>query len=360
MSQFSFPEPNHFTSPLFEKLQRHPKRIVFVDGEDRRVVRVAGRMIELSLGIPILLGNRARIMALVKEEGVRNEFLRVIDPAKSSDLDLFAGRLERIERFRGQTIFDAKETVSKAVNFGAMMIQYGQADGLVGGNITTATGIFRSLLHFISPMPGIAKVFGVTVLVAEHLKHFGREGVLFFADSGLVPRPSVDELASIAVNTGHLAGHYLGRRPRVAMLSHSTLGSAATKPALKVQAATEKARAMSSAIDLEIDGELQADVALDARAAEVKIPQQERKEPADVLVFPNLDAAHISMKLLQHTAGAVNYGQIVMGLSRPAAQVPRTASEETILGTAAAIGVEAIKGHELYPYGEVSSVNSIF
>ncbi len=360
MSQFSFPEPNHFTSPLFEKLRRHPKRIVFVDGEDVRVVRVAGRMIELGLGVPVLLGDREKIMALVESEGVRSDYLRVIEPGKSSDLDLFAGRLERIERFRGLKVMDARETVSKPVNFGAMMVQYGQADGLVGGNLTSAVGIYRSLLHFIKPLPNLSQVFGVTVLVAEHLKHFGRDGVLFFADSGLVPRPDVDDLASIAVNTGYLARHYLGRRPRVAMLSHSTLGSSGTKPALKMQAATAQARESVSALDLEIDGELQADVALDARAAEVKNPQQEKKEPADVLVFPNLDAAHISMKLLQHTAGAVNYGQLVLGLSRPAAQVPRTATEETILGTAVAIGVEAIKNHELYPNGEVTAKNPVF
>ncbi len=105
------------------------------------------------------------------------------------------------------------------------------------------------------------------------------------------------------------------------------------------------------ALDFDIDGELQADVTLDTSAAEIKLPEQERKDPADVLIFPSLDAAHISLKLLQHLGGAQNYGQLICGLKRPAGQVPRTASEETILGTAAALGVEAIKFHELYPRG---------
>jgi len=116
----------------------------------------------------------------------------------------------------------------------------------------------------------------------------------------------------------------------------------------KVQAAAALAREKASPLDYEIDGEIQADVALDASAAEMKLPDQERKDPADVLVFPSLDAAHISTKLLVHVGGAQPYGQLIMGLTRPAAQVPVTASEEMILGTAAAVGVEAIKFRELH------------
>jgi phosphotransacetylase len=113
--------------------------------------------------------------------------------------------------------------------------------------------------------------------------------------------------------------------------------------------AMAKSTALQQFLDLDIDGELQADVALIPSAAELKLPGASVRPPADVLVFPNLDAAHISLKLLQHVAGARNYGQLILGLARPAAQVPRTASVETIFGTAAAIAVEAIKYHELYP-----------
>ena len=110
---------------------------------------------------------------------------------------------------------------------------------------------------------------------------------------------------------------------------------------------------LNNYLDIQIDGEIQADVALDPAAAEIKLPAAEIRSSADVLVFPNLDAAHIAMKLMQHVAGAQAYGQFVMGLSRPAAQVPRTATAETIFGTAVAIAVEAIKFHQLYPDGEV-------
>jgi phosphotransacetylase len=110
---------------------------------------------------------------------------------------------------------------------------------------------------------------------------------------------------------------------------------------------------MRQFLDISIEGELQADVALDPSAAEIKLPAAEARPTADVLVFPNLDAAHISLKLLHHVAGAEIYGQLILGLSRPAAQVSRTATADVIFGTAAAIAVEAIKFHQLYPDGEI-------
>ena len=170
----------------------------------------------------------------------------------------------------------------------------------------------------------------------------------------MIPNPTVRELATIALETGKLAHHFLGRTAKVALLSHSTKGSAGTPDAKRVEAAATLAReeALKQYLDIEIEGEIQADVALDPSAAETKLPGAESRTSADVLVFPNLDAAHISLKLLQHVAGAQNYGQLILGLARPAAQVPRTASAETIFGTAAAVAVEAIKYHQLYPDGD--------
>ncbi|MGJ8696474.1 MAG: phosphate acyltransferase [Verrucomicrobiaceae bacterium] len=347
----AFSKPNSFTQPLFDQLKRHPKRIVFSDAEDERILRVAERMVELELGIPILLGNKEKICGMAEELGVKMDFVRVIQPELASDFPLFCDRLENIERYRGIKGVNAKEIMKKPDYFAAMMVQYGQADACLSGNQSTPAGVFRPLLHLIAPDPKVKRVFAVTILVSETLQHFGNGGTLFLSDCGLVAEPTVEELASIAEVTGQLARHHLGRRVRVAMLSHSTHGTSVTAPALKVKAATELARQHVPALEIEVDGEIQADVALDASAAEVKLPQQERKAPADVLIFPSLDAAHISLKLLQHVGGAQNYGQLICGLMRPAAQVPRTASVETILGTAAALGVEAIKFHDLYPKG---------
>jgi len=224
----------------------------------------------------------------------------------------------------------------------------------VGGNQALPAAYFRALIHTIKPLSHVPKLFGVMVLTGAHLHHMGGDGLLFLADTGLIPDPDVTQLASIAVETGKLASHMLGRPARVAMLSHSTKGSATTLSARKMAAAAALARDVIAReyLDIQIDGEVQADVALDPAAAEIKLSAPGLTQSADVLVFPNLDSSHICMKMLQHVAGASGYGQLIVGLARPAAQIPRTATVNTIFGTAAAVAVEAIKYHQLYPQGE--------
>lgn len=349
MSTFS--EPNSFTQPLYEQLKRHPKRIVFPEGADVRILRVAERFVSMGLGVPVLLGNREKIAGIAKAEGISMEFVRVIDPVKSSDFELFCQRLDRIERYRGLTGIDVEEVIAKPHYFAAMMVQYGQADACLGGNLTDPLGVYRPLLHLIKPDPKVPKVFAVTVMTSNTLSNFGREGVLFLADTGLIPEPGVDDLAKIAAETGQLAHHHLGRRVRVALLSHTNEGRSRTESSQRVQAATASAKNLVSFEDVEIDGGLQLDVALDPEVAGIKVPHMAMKERADVLVFPSLDSAHISLQLLRHVGGANAYGRIIRGLTRPAGQVPRTATEEMILGTAAALGVEAIQYRLLYPKG---------
>lgn len=346
-------KPDVFTEPLLEILKRHPKRIVFSEGEDKRVIQVAEEMVRLEIGVPILLGNREKITALAQEMGAKMTFVKIIDPTKADDLDLFTERLIRIEQLKGVKLANPRETVSRSHFFAAMMIQYGQADAMVGGNQLLPASIHRALVQLVKPMSGVEHPFTAAIMVSETMPHFGPGGVLYLADCGISDIPSVSELTSIAVETGRLANHYAGRRVRVAMLSHSTLNSGASDSAARVRAATEAARAIVShnRYDIEVDGELQADVALDPFAAEVKLPQMEKRPAADVLVFPNLDAAHISMKLLRHLAGASKYGQFVLGLMRPAAQVPRTVTARGLFGTTVAVGVEAIKYHEMFPDG---------
>lgn len=348
-------EADAFTEPLVEKLRAHPKRIVFSDGCDPRVLVVAERMVREEVGVPILLGERERIIELAGELGTDLTFVKVLEPAKSTDLDLFCDRLNRIQRYKGAELANACEVVAQPHHFASMMIQYGQADGMVGGNRSIPAAVFRALLHLVKPDPTVPKAFSVAVVVGKHLDCFGPDGILYFADAGMIPEPDVEELSAIAARTGLLAHHHLGRRPRVAMLSHSTLGSATTASARKVATATELARQKiaASGVEVTVDGELQLDVALDARAAEIKVPGMEQRTPADVLVFPNLDAAHIAMKLLRHVAKARVYGQLIQGLSRPAAQVPRTVDATGLFGTALAVGIEAVKYHELYPDGEM-------
>ena len=342
---------NPVTSQLLEQLRRHPKRVVFTDGEDLRVLQVAARLVAEQAVAPILLGDRDRIRALAAANGVSLRFIHLIDPPKSGDFKLFCQRVENIARYRTLQTADPAEIVARPLYFGALMVQYGQADAIVSGNHSSPAAFYRALIQTIKPLPHVTKIFATTLIQGAHLSNLGGNGLLFLADCGLIPCPTVEELASIALETGKLARHFLGRPPRVALLSHSTKGSASTPDAKRMAAAAALARSQAAAefLDIEIEGELQADVALDPAAAEIKLPGADARSSADVLVFPNLDAADISLKLLEHCAGAQTYGQIILGLARPAALVSATASVETLFGTAAAVAVEAIKYHLLYP-----------
>ena len=343
-------EATTFTSKLYAALRKSPKRIVFADGEDIRVINVAARMVAMQISVPILIGNREKIYAMAREASISMVFISVIEPAKSSDLKLFCDRIKKVSRFQNRVLNDPEELMSRPHNYAAMMVQYGHADGMIAGNASLPSSVFRATMTMMKPLPHVPKIFGAMILVAPHLPNFGHEGILFLADCGVIPEPTVEELAAIAVETGKLAYYFLDRKPRVAMLSHSTNGSAPTHSAKKMAAAKELARmkARDAGLELTIDGEVQADVAIDPSAAELKQPNTAPKNAADVLVFPNLDAGNISLKLLQHVGGAQNYGQLIMGLARPAAQVPRTVTEETLLGTAAIVGNEAIKFNQLF------------
>jgi phosphate acetyltransferase len=180
---------------------------------------------------------------------------------------------------------------------------------------------------------------------------FGYDGVLVMADCGVIPEPSVDQLSDIAVSTAQFAQKLLGLRPRVALLSYSTKGSA-THPSIgRVQAATALARKKASdkRLESDFDGELQVDAALVPEIASRKLPESSVAGRANVLIFPDLNAGNIASKLIQHLAKAHAYGQILLGLDRPAADVSRGSSAHDVLGVAAIVGLQSIAYNDLYP-----------
>lgn len=350
MSDFAFPEPNQFTARLFDKLSRHPKRVVFTEGEDIRVLRVAEELVKRKIIAPILLGKVDGIKKLADESGVSLKFINVIDPPTASDFQLFCDRFRRQERFRRiyATAKDAVGFMSRPAYFGAMMVQYGQADAIVSGNISAPVSVFRPLLQMIKPLPTVPAVYSTIVMVDDR-RSDQDDRILFLSDTGINPEPTPEQLAAMAVETAKLCRHLEQRSPRVAMLSYSNKGSSVSASTRKMEAATALARELArrQMVELDIEGEIQADVALLPDIAAKKVPNSVLKGAADVLIFPNLDASHIAYKLLTHFAGLKPYGQIIQGLSRPAAQISRSSSEEQILGTAAAVAVEAIEFRKL-------------
>lgn len=343
-----------FIDSVFEKLKRHPKRIVFPDGDDPRVVKAAQMFYERGLGIPMLLGKRDVIERVALTEQASLDHVAIINPETSSELPAFCQRLERLERYRNMGLTDARTVLMNPNYFGAMMVQYGLADALVGGVSSYGGVLLRPLLSLIKPLPHAEVVSSCTIVELEK-RSFGDDGIIFLADTGVVPNPSMQQLASIAIQTGLLARQVFGRRPRVALLSFSTKGSAKTPSTEKVAGATVIAREVAAKLGAEIavDGEMQADTALVAEVAAKKMGASLVAGQANVLIFPDLDSGNIAAKLLHHLAAARTYGQIILGLTRPAADLSRSATSEEITAMAALVGLQAIEYRKLYPEQDV-------
>src|SRR5438094_7258034 len=278
-----------FIGSVIEKLQRHPKRIVFPEGAEPRVLQAARQFFSLRLGAPILLGNRTQIKETAEALNISLEGIRIIDPSESNDLDNFARRFEILRRSRGMKSFEAREAMAQPNYFGAMMVAMHQADGFVSGTNEVTGGVLRPLFQIIKVAPPATTASSCQVMEVEDSR-FGENGVLFMGDCGVIPEPTVDQLAEIAVSTAQLARQLVGVRPRVALLSFSTKGSASHPTVGKVQAATAQAQQQAQAkrIEADFEGEIQVDAALVPEIAARKVPESKVAGKANVLIFPDL------------------------------------------------------------------------
>src|SRR5687768_10960900 len=338
-----------FISSLIDKLQRHPKRIVFPEGTEPRILQAARQFYSLRLGAPILLGDRSIVKAAAERLNVSLEGVRIINPAESEDLENFAHRYEMLRRSKGIKMKEARAAMQNPNYYGAMMVAMHQADGFVSGASEVTGSTLRPLFQVIKVAPQATTASSCMIMEVENPR-FGENGVLFLADCGVIPDPTVDQLADIAVETAQLARQLLGVRPRVALLSYSTKGSA-THPSIgRVQAATALAaqQAAKKLLDADFDGELQVDAALVPEIASRKVPESKVGGPANGMVFPDLNSGNIAGKLFQPVARAKAYGQILLGLDRPAADVSRGSNAHDILGVAAIIGVQSVAYKLLY------------
>jgi phosphate acetyltransferase len=284
------------------------------------------------------------------QEKVSLDHIGIIDPKESSELPIFVSRLEKLKRYRDLGQKEAAEILSNPNYFGAMMVQYGLVDGLVTGARETASSALRPLIQLVKPLPTTTSISSCMMLDLSN-KRYGERGVMFFADCAVIPEPNVDQLANIAVQTGAICRQMTGNKPRIALLSFSTKGSANLPSPQKVAAATALARqkAEEQMLEMEIDGELQADTALLPDLAQKKAPTSLVAGRANVMVFPDLNSGNIGAKLVQYLSGAETYGQILLGLTKPCADMSRGASEDDILGVAAILGLQAIEYRKLYP-----------
>jgi phosphate acetyltransferase len=339
-----------FIESIFEKLRAHPKRVVFPEGTEPRVLAAAAEFVQTQLGVAVLLGKKDAVEAAAAKAKISLNKIHIIDPELAEDLPLFIKRLETLGRYKGITESDARKIVTNPNYFGSLMLQHGQVDALVGGATSNSGSILRPLFQLIKPLPGVKSISSCVVLQVPRTE-YGERGVFTFADCGVIPNPNVDQLATIASESAKLFRQLTGGTPRVAMLSYSTKGSAQTQDTEKIVAATALAKQVFYEKDQigEIDGELQVDTALIKEIAEIKAPGSPVAGQANVLVFPDLNSGNIAIKLVHRLTGGEAYGQILLGLDKPAADLSRGASVHEIVGVAAIVCLQAIEYRRLYP-----------
>jgi len=230
-----------------------------------------------------------------------------------------------------------------------MMLATAQADSIIGGATVTASSALRPLFQIIPRQEGVNTASSIMVLDFDE-KKVGIDGSLFLADCGVLPEPTAEQLADIAIATARLAHHLTNETPRVALLSYSTKGTSPHPSLVKMRLATQLALARVPALKFPIalDGEMQVDAALDLRTAEMKKIAGGVAGRANVLIFPDLNSGNIAFKLVQILAGANTFGQIVTGLACPAAEISRGSSAHDVFGAAAIVGVQAISRNLLY------------
>jgi len=331
-----------FVDSLVGKLQRHPKRFVFPEGNDPRILQAARQIATRHMGVPILLGERTQIKDVAQRLDLSLEGIRMMEPERSEEFEGFIEEYFRLREAKGLSTNQARELMRNNNFFASMMLATGNVDAIVSGATATASSALRPIFHMIPLQAGVKTASSILVLDLE-ARNVGINGVLFMADCGVLPEPTVEQLADIALTTATLAHHLTNTLPRVAMLSFSTKSSANHATLVRVREATELARQKAQArkIPMEIDGEIQVDAALDRATAITKSAGGKVAGQANVLIFPDLNSGNIGSKLVQILAGANAYGQIITGLRKPAAEISRGASAHDILGAAAIVGCQA-------------------
>ena len=321
------------------KAKQKGKHIVLAEGTEPRTVQASARIVREGIAKVTLVGSVEEIQKVAAQTGTDLTGVSIVDPSSSEKTAGYAQLLYDLRKSKGMTPEEAHKLVStNTLYFGAVMVKSGDADGMVAGAINSTGNVLRPALQIIKTAPGISVVSSCFIMEVPD-KKYGDDGVMVFADCAVIPNPTADELAAIAIASARTGKELVDLDPKVAMLSFSTKGSAKHDLVTKVQEATQKAHELDP--DLPLDGELQADAALVESVGQLKSPDSAVAGKANVLVFPDLQAGNIGYKLVQRLAGAVAVGPIVQGLAKPVNDLSRGCSVDDIVSVVAITAVKA-------------------
>ena len=328
-----------FIDLMKEKARQDKQTIVLPESKDKRTLIAAAQILQEGTADLIMVGKEEKIMDGAGWLEVDLTGLKVVDPDTDPKFDHYAETLFELRKHKGMTKEKAEELLkTDYITYGVMMVKEKDADGLVAGACHATADTLRPALQILKTAPGTELVSGFFIMDVPNCE-YGSNGTFLFADCGLNQDPNSEELAAIADSSAKSFRALIGEKPIIAMLSHSTKGSAKHALVDKVTKAVEIAHEKYPQLDL--DGELQLDAALVPEVAKSKAKGSPVAGHANVLIFPNLDCGNIGYKLVQRLAKAEAYGPMLQGISRPVNDLSRGCSAEDIVGVVALTAVQA-------------------
>ncbi|MBI5809010.1 MAG: phosphate acetyltransferase [Ignavibacteriales bacterium] len=318
---------------MVHKAQQNPKKIVYPEGEEEKIIRAAESVYEEKIALPILLGNKEIIEEKIKEIGYELSHFEIIDPNNSPKFEIYSNKFYEKRQRKGITLHEAHKLVREPNYFASMMVEMGDADALVGGLTYHYPQTIRPALQCIGVREGLNVVSGMYIVIIKRR-------VFFFADTTVNVDPTAEQLAEIAITTADAAKSF-DIEPKIAMLSFSNFGSTSYAQSQKVAKATQIVKNLRP--DLMIDGEMQADTAVVPERLEKEFPFSTLKGTANVLIFPNLDAGNIAYKLFQRLTDATVIGPIINGMKKSVHVIQRGDTVQDIINISA---IAVVGAHE--------------
>ncbi len=331
VSKPSVVTPLMFEYELLDRARQDRKHIVLPEGNDDRILRAASTLLQRDVADLTILGNETAIRTRAAELGLDLSRAAVVDPKEGELFERFAQEYAELRKHKGMTVERAREIVGSVSYFGTMMVQDGLADGMVSGAVHTTAHTIRPSFEIIKTQPDVGIVSSVFLMCLE-------DRVLVYGDCAVNPDPTAEQLADIAISSAETAAVF-GIEPRIAMLSYSTGDSGTGADVDKVRAATALVRERRP--DLNVEGPIQYDAAVDASVAKTKMPDSQVAGRATVFVFPDLNTGNNTYKAVQRSAGAVAIGPVLQGLRKPVNDLSRGALVQDIVNTVAITAVQA-------------------